>query len=56
MLLLWETFNLNQLVHKSDDHEITEKLIVAIVSEDHKYDHEKENTAADLSYLNVLNV
>ena len=56
MLLLWETFNLNQLVHKSDDHEITEKLIVAIVSEDHKYDHEEENTAADLSYLNVLNV
>ena len=56
MLLLWETFNLNQLVHKSDDHEITEKLIVAIVSEDHKYDHEKDNTAAGLSYLNVLNV
>ena len=55
MLLLWETFNLNELVHKSDDHEITEKLIVAIVSEDHKYDHGKENTAAGLSYLNVLN-
>ena len=53
MLLLWETFNLNQLVHKSDDHEITEKLIVAIVSEDHKYDHENENTAADFKLFNI---
>ena len=44
------------MVHKSDDHEITEKLIVAIVSEDHKYDHENENTAAGLSYLNVADI
>ena len=28
------TFNLNLLVHKSNDHEITGKLIVDIVSED----------------------
>ena len=29
-----ETFNLNLLVHESNDHEITGKLIVDIVSED----------------------
>ena len=48
-----ETFNLNLLVHKSDDHEITDKLIVAIVSEDRKYDHENENTAADFKLFNI---
>ena len=45
-----EDFNaisLNLLVHNQDGHEICEKLIVAIVSEDQEYDHENENTAVD---------
>ena len=32
--IIVETFNLNLLVHKSNDHEINGKLIVDIVSED----------------------
>ena len=51
--IIVETFNLNLLVHKSDDHEITDKLIVAIVSEDKKYDHENENIAADFKLFNI---
>ena len=31
----------------------TDKLIAAIVSEDRKYDHENENTAADFKLFNI---
>ena len=50
--IIVETFNLNLLVHKSNDHEITGKLIVDIVSEDKLWSW-KGNAAADFKLFNI---
>ena len=48
--------SLNLLVHKQDGHEICEKLIVAIVSEDQEYDHENQNTAVDYELVGDIDL
>ena len=43
--------SLNLLVHKWDGHEICEKLIVAIVSEDQECDHDGGSSAVDFKLV-----